>query len=532
MNQANFGRTGQNKVWQACNVFYKALLTDDEKLAKQARDTIVSEIKITNEEGIKTDFSFHQHGPQQQFGNYGLAFMTTMAQYATVFANTSFQLDTEKIAILRHLFDKGFNQLTWNGHFDTNSLGRQFFKHAQQQKALAIGFAGFNLMQVDLDHIAIYQNFIDRNFSENNEPELTGITNYFTSDMMVYRSKDWYSSIKMSSKRVIGAEAGNNENLKGYYLGDGACYVNVSGKEYYDIFPLWNWRNLPGVTAFESDEPLKILPWTGYRNNSDFVGSISNGLNGVAVFNLNRDSLTAKKAYFFINNQLVCLGAGISTLNTDPVTTTLNQTWLNGTVNYFDKELKVLNTETEITNQKVSWVHHDNITYVPLQNTTVTISNRTHTGSWHDIIAKYPNDTISGNIFNMKVSPEIKPTKASYAYAILPNFTPKNNKKTPLNFEIVSNDNEAQIIKSKDKKVFLIAIYKPLKMKMKFLGTIDFKQSGLYQFEKINNQWEITLADPTQKLDAMVVICNGKTNHFIMPDGLYKGKSIHEKLNK
>lgn len=191
MNQADFGRTGQNKVWQACNVFYKALLINDEKLARQARDTIVSEIKISDQEGIKPDFSFQQHGPQQQFGNYGLAFLTTMASYATIFSETSFQLDTDKIAILRDLFDKGFNQLTWKGYFDTNSLGRQFFKHAQKLKALAIGFAGFDLMKVDPDHKDIYQQFIDRNFSGNNEPELTGITNYFSSDMMVYRSKDW-----------------------------------------------------------------------------------------------------------------------------------------------------------------------------------------------------------------------------------------------------------------------------------------------------------------------------------------------------
>ena len=532
INQADFGRTGQNKVWQACNVFYKALLIKDEKLARQARDTIVSEIKIADLEGIKIDFSFQQHGPQQQFGNYGLAFMTTMASYATIFANTSFQLDADKIAILRNLFDKGFNQLTWKGYFDTNSLGRQFFRHAQEQKALAIAFAGCNMMTVDPNHQDIYQQFINRNFSENNEPELTGITNYFTSDMMVYRSKDWYSSIKMSSERVIGAEAGNNENLKGYYLGDGACYISVSGKEYYDIFPLWNWRNLPGVTSFESNEPLKLLPWTGYRNNSDFVGGISNGLNGIMAFELNRDALTAKKSYFFINNQLVCLGTGITTLNADPVVTTLNQTWLNGTVNYFDNDVNVLKPETEITNQKATWVYHDKITYVPLQNTKLNISNKTHTGSWHDIIAKYPNETISGEIFTIKVSPEIQPTNASYAYAILPDFQPKNNKKLNLNFEIISNDNEAQIIKSKNNKVFLMTIYNPIKKKIKALGTIDFKQAGLYQLEKIDNKWEITLADPTQKLDKMEVTFKNKTYHFIMPNGVYKGKSIHEKLSK
>ncbi|TXD46772.1 polysaccharide lyase family 8 super-sandwich domain-containing protein [Polaribacter sp. IC073] len=530
MRQANFGRTGQNKVWQACNVFYKALLTDNEKLAQQARDTIVSEIKISKSEGIKTDFSFHQHGPQQQFGNYGLAFFTTQTSYAAIFANTSFQLDTDKIAILRNLFNQGFNQLTWQGYFDINSLGRQFFKHSQELKALAIGFAAVDLIKVDANNKNSYQQFINRNFSEISESNLTGITNYFTSDMMVYRSKDWYSSIKMSSKRVIGAEAGNNENLKGYYLADGACYISVTGKEYDDIFPLWNWRNLPGVTSFESDTPLKVLPWSGYRNNADFTGGISNGLNGIMAFELNRDSLTAKKSYFFLNNQLICLGAGITTLNTDAVTTTLNQTWLKGAVNYFTDTVKTLKPASEITNQKVNWVYHNNSTYIPLENTTLNISNKTHTGSWHEIIAKYPNDIISGKIFTIKVTPEIKPQNSKYAYAIFPNFKP-HNKKVKLNFEIIQNNNKAQIIKSKDNNVFLMTIYKPLKQHIKGLGNLEFKQPGLYQIEKIEKQWKITLADSTQKLNSMDIIFNDKNYHFKMPKDVYKGKSIHRILD-
>ena len=54
----------------------RGLLQDDFELVKAARDTIVSEIMTGMQEGIKSDWSFHQHGPQQQFGNYGLAFLT------------------------------------------------------------------------------------------------------------------------------------------------------------------------------------------------------------------------------------------------------------------------------------------------------------------------------------------------------------------------------------------------------------------------------------------------------------------------
>ena len=74
MENAKFGMTGQNKVRLAGNVLMRGLLQDDFELVKAARDTIVSEITTGMQEGIKSDWSFHQHGPQQQFGNYGLAF--------------------------------------------------------------------------------------------------------------------------------------------------------------------------------------------------------------------------------------------------------------------------------------------------------------------------------------------------------------------------------------------------------------------------------------------------------------------------
>ena len=42
----------------------RLMLTDDYALVKAARDTIISEITTGREEGIKSDWSFHQHGPQ------------------------------------------------------------------------------------------------------------------------------------------------------------------------------------------------------------------------------------------------------------------------------------------------------------------------------------------------------------------------------------------------------------------------------------------------------------------------------------
>lgn len=88
MQKARIGRTGQNKVWLAGNVLIRGLLQNDAALVKEARDAIAGEIVTGKEEGIKDDWSFHQHGAQQQFGNYGLSFLSNMAFYSAVFSGT------------------------------------------------------------------------------------------------------------------------------------------------------------------------------------------------------------------------------------------------------------------------------------------------------------------------------------------------------------------------------------------------------------------------------------------------------------
>ena len=89
MMNSSFGMTGQNKVWLAGNVLIRALLQNDWQLAKEARKVIASEITLGQKEGIKADWSFHQHGPQQQFGNYGLSFICNMSFYSELFTGTT-----------------------------------------------------------------------------------------------------------------------------------------------------------------------------------------------------------------------------------------------------------------------------------------------------------------------------------------------------------------------------------------------------------------------------------------------------------
>ncbi|MBN1420765.1 MAG: sugar lyase, partial [Planctomycetes bacterium] len=71
LDRSTMGMTGQNKVWVAGIAFMKGWLREDPDLMRKGRDAVVSELRVTTREGVQDDFSFHQHGPQQQWGNYG-----------------------------------------------------------------------------------------------------------------------------------------------------------------------------------------------------------------------------------------------------------------------------------------------------------------------------------------------------------------------------------------------------------------------------------------------------------------------------
>ena len=56
--------TGQNNVWLAGIHLMKGLLYDDPAMVEAGRDAILSEICISDREGLQSDWSYHQHGAQ------------------------------------------------------------------------------------------------------------------------------------------------------------------------------------------------------------------------------------------------------------------------------------------------------------------------------------------------------------------------------------------------------------------------------------------------------------------------------------
>ena len=516
LNNSGFRMTGQNKVWLAGNVLLKALLINDVALAKAARDTIASEIYQTTSEGIQPDFSFHQHGPQQQFGNYGLAYINSLSYYANVFGRTSLQFSDSQLSILRNFALQGENWIAWRGYMDVSACNRQLFKQAQVGKVLSLCVALNQLRQADSIHKTNYEDVILRNLKPGLKPEMTGTKHFWRSDLSVFRSQGSYISIRSCSPRVKGTEFTNNENKKGHFISDGCTIFMRRGDEYNDIFPVWDWNRIPGVSAPLIDS-VKYNPKDNYQNPNPFVGGLTNGSSGISTFHLNRNRLNAKKSWFYLNGVLVCLGTDIHSYSGKEIVTTVNQCQQHGniTVQTADfKQLEFSDSTINSTNLKSVW--HDSIGYYFPTTLSVGLSAKTQTGDWHQIADPYSTDKISKAVFKLWIDHGVNATSSkSYQYIILPSVSKAGLNEFIFNpcIEILSNNSSAQAVKLTDNSEFQFVFYKQTRLKT--FGERDFIRSqtlGLIQLKLVGDNLSVTVADPTQKLNKFSFTLSGKYN--------------------
>ena len=466
MENARFGMTGQNKVWLAGNVLMRGLLQDDFELVKAARDTIVSEITTGMQEGIKSDWSFHQHGPQQQFGNYGLAFLTEMSSYSGLFAGTVFALNKEQQGILNSFLLNGYRWIVWKGYMDVNALDRQLFHSGQIHKAFSLAFATNALMRgSSAEDIRQMNEFLKDNYAPKRKGSaFIGHKHFWDSDQTVHRSSTWMASVKMASDRVIGTELVNEDNLKGFYMGDGALYTYCRGDEYLNIFPFWDWRRIPGITTYESDAPIPTESGADSRNQTNLVGGTTDGKHGITAMHLNRNGLSANKVWIFTDEFILCLGSNIHTDSTATLITSIDQRFKKG----------------EVWSEGNRRYFHDNTGYILLQDELCPVQTEKKKGQWHDFMGMYAPKMLESNIFSIYIKHSPR-APASYRYLLLPGSTQEKTATFDTSrIQILRNDEEAQVAFTGG--MYYIAAWQTATIRLSGNKEICIKTPGTYLY--------------------------------------------------
>lgn len=499
MENAKLGMTGQNSVWLAENVLMRALLLEDERLFTEARHAILKELKVNARgEGIRPDWSFHQHGAMLQFGNYGLAFANTMAYWARMFQGTRYALTPEQLTTLRRYLLEGMQWIVWRRNMDISSSARQLFRWGLEGKALSYGKSIRNMEVADPAHAEVYRELYTTHVLDDGKPNrCVGFRYYPFSDFAVLRTPEWYSTLKMSSNRVIGSEVVNSENLSGMYLGDGALYVYRRGDEYRDIFPVWDWTKIPGVTCYEDAGLIEKDKGYHHRNHSDFVGGMSDGQSGISALKLNKKGVTGNKSYFFTGKSVVCLGSGIDAARPGQVNTSVAQSLKRGEVLRNGKTGKQA-------------FYHDGVAYAFPRGGQVKMTDGVQTGDWRRVAELYDTVEVRKEVFSLWIDHGDRVKEGSYFYEVIPGVTENNWEKAVKRSNVKVLAQTANVHAIADGNRVKAVFFSPGWVKLDKRVRLSTAQGCLVMVEPGKEAYKLRVSVPDWKTEAVQLRLTGE----------------------
>lgn len=512
-NRSNWkAMPGQNLVYGMHTQLYRACATRSETEMKEAFDCLYGVIKVQppGGEGIQADFSFHQHGNTLLSGSYGYEFARDCGELIALSWGTAYQIPPETLRaysgfLLDHL------QWTMRGkRMDYAVIGRSVARKFADALPLAATLEA--LQALDLPRADEYRAWRRRILGEPAAPgdvALSGNRMYPVSDYMAHRRAGFLLTTKMHSTRTKNTDgAHNGEGRFSHFMGDGVNFIYRQGDEYVNIFPVWNWRHVPGTTVMMDPDSLDPAKMTR-MGTTDFVGGVSDGHVGLAAMDHKRGPLQAKKAWFYFDGGVVCLGAGIRCDAELPVHTTVNQCIASGTCQASGEAISLGDGVLEFG---AGAMVHDGIGYWFGKGSVVRVKTDTRTGSWNDIGKSGP-ETVTKDVFELWLDHGSRPEAADYAYAVFPDCGADTaralemlEKSQTETFQILENSEARQAVRFPAENRWAIAFWTAGGVELPDLGLVKTSTPCLVMIVKKDAEVALHVACPDRKVSEPVVL--------------------------
>ena len=562
--------TGENLVWSLQIDIQRGALTGNASLVQSAFTKMWASIAVKPHctirhvgdeqcDGLMADGSFHQHGPLLQSGSYGSGLMNNILSFIELSSGTDFAIPAEPLKVfVRYLTmgqcnmlraGQGVEVASWNvpprGRDITNT-GNGPFPSATVAKGIDA------VLQHEVDPASKAELQQCASVLRGELPPPTRTRHFPDSDYTTHHRPGFSQDVRTWSFRTENAECVNAENQLGAHLADGAAYTMVSGTEYNEIFPVWEWRKVPGVLARQEHE---VAPPCHFEQMgaTQFVGGVEMiGLNWAVVamdfahgppstcvkFDglgddtvhapceihsdqadmavtsaaARAETLTAKRAWFMIDEGFVSLTAGVTLGASDAsVAVTLEQSLLNGSVAVYN--LSGPGQPQAVPTGNSSWplenwvgdkpgagagagtgaivVSHRNISYVALKAAATmpstwsssslptagaaepaavapTLNLRAsvgpQSGSWHKISTERTGGDITKDVFTLWLDLGSAPlTGGSAGYAVMPGLMGQGLAAALERIQVLANTEVRQVLSAKrgpgPEEVIMAAVY-------------------------------------------------------------------------
>ena len=479
--------------------------------------------------GFYPDGSYLDHIKVPYLGAYGIEFMKGGAKIPSLLAGTPWKYPEQVQDNLESYIVEGFGNGMYQGMMLDCLKGRSVSRPASSNQA-----AGREAMMIILQIVDSFsqeakettlsalkawleedEGFIDSLVGAENMAikkkakeilEDTSIQSnvapihksYPLMDRAVHRTEDYLFALSMYSERIQNTEIMNDENRFGWHQNNGMTYIYDEDKQYTENY--WNTVNplrLPGTTVVPVNIGTGKPDGSGFAQGGDFcskeswVGGTSIGNYGVSGMSFSGETqgiagdapvsyapdLKGKKSWFMFDDEIVCLGAGITNKNMElPVETTIenkklrkdgsNQLLVNGEKTELSvkeanvKELVERTADVSGTSfEQVNWAHLEGNQsvgtgyYFPEENTEIQVRRGQTTGSWKDV-GTFEGESTE-NYLEMWVDHGQNPENASYSYVLLPETSAEeteNYAQAP-KVTILENSSEVQAVRHETLKI-------------------------------------------------------------------------------
>ncbi|WP_419998818.1 polysaccharide lyase 8 family protein [Streptomyces boninensis] len=467
--------TGGNRADKAVIVVQHGLLARDAAKMASARDSLSDVVGagknslfryVTSGDGIYEDGSLIQHSNVAYTGTYGNVLLSGVAHLIALLDGSTWKVTDPDVTVIFDAVERAFSPVVFDGLMMDSQNGRAVSRYdggdaywgawtissmlqlapgapaeyAARWRALAKGWMTRNtatpyqeVLETTIPEIIRARAVLD-DPAVPATPRLTGAYAFADMDRVVHRRPEWALSLALSSTRVAGYEAGNKENKKAWYQGDGVTYLYVPGDlaHYTDAYwPTVNSYRLPGTTVDTRERtPVGDTFGTYVPKNRTAGGAALGKRFAAAALDLIADgsTLRAKKAWFTFDGAVVALGAGIASSDGRTIETIVENRHLHAagtnrlTVDGFPQP----GTQGWSKDfRRAGWAHLAGTGgYVFPGRTPLKALREERTGSWAEINTGAdtggPADPITRRYVTLWLDHGTSPASATYAYVLLP----------------------------------------------------------------------------------------------------------------
>ncbi|WP_328321121.1 polysaccharide lyase 8 family protein [Streptomyces sp. NBC_00388] len=478
-NSPALAETGANRADKSVIVALQGLLARDTAKVALARDGL-SDVRdegrnslfqyVTSGDGFYADGSFVQHDTVAYTGSYGGVLLGGTAYLSALLAGSPWAVTDPQISVMYEAVTRTFSPVIFDGLMMDAVRGRAVSRErtadhtdgaaavsailllagsapdsvADGWRAMVKGWIERNrtdpyLGLVGIPQVALAKELLgDRGVVA--ADRVSGHHVFADMDRVVHRRPGWSLALSLSSKRIAAYEAGNGENLHGWYTGDGMTYLYTGddlGQFGDGFWPTVDPYRLPGTTVDtrpRADLTTGSGTGTYLPGNAVAGGAVLDGRYGAAAMELaaQGSTLRARKSWFFLDNAVIALGAGITASDGRTIETIVENRSLHASDDRrltVDGERQPSRQGWNRTFRGARWAHLDGVGgYVfPSGGASLHALRAERTGRWSDLDtgADTAGSTtpVTRRYATLWLDHGVSPADASYAYILLPGAT-------------------------------------------------------------------------------------------------------------